>query len=193
MNDPANFAELLRRAQARDNAAAAELIRRYEPTVRRAIRVRLFDIRLRRVFDSMDICQSVMGNFFECLSRGKYPLETSEQLLKLLVTMAHNKLTDQVRRQQAKRRDNRQLAPLGTEVDNVAAPGPTPSRIVAAREILAQVRGRLSVDEMLLLDRRGQGHDWAEIAAETGSTPEAVRKKLSRALSRVQHDPCLAQ
>lgn len=78
MNETSSFAQLIRQAQDRDSTAAAELMRRYEPAVRRAVRLRLFDARLRRVFDSTDICQSVMGNFFDRLARGQYPLESPE-------------------------------------------------------------------------------------------------------------------
>jgi hypothetical protein len=35
-----------------------------DPAIRRVVRVRLQDRQLRRLLDSMDICQSVLGNFF---------------------------------------------------------------------------------------------------------------------------------
>ena len=40
----------------------------------------------------MDICQSVLGSFFVRAATGQYKLETPEHLLKLLTTMARNKL-----------------------------------------------------------------------------------------------------
>src|SRR5206468_2113644 len=58
MAEDASFADLIRRVRQRDEQAAAELVRRYEPAIRVAVRVRLTDPRLRRVVDSMDICQS---------------------------------------------------------------------------------------------------------------------------------------
>jgi len=192
VNESETFVQLIRRAQARDPYAADELMRRYEPAVRRAVRMRLFDARLRRVFDSMDICQSVMGNFFDRLARGQYPLETPDQLIKLLVTMAHNKLTDQVRRQQAQRRDARQVVGHDIHDDELVGPGPTPSKVVEARELLENVRRRLSVEEQRLLEMRHDGEDWADIARKLGSTPEALRKKLARALARVQQEVGLA-
>lgn len=193
MNEPNAFVELIRRAQAKDPQAATELMRRYEPAVRRAVRLRLFDSRLRRVFDSMDICQSVMGNFFDRLARGQYPLESPEQLVNLLVTMAHNKLTDQVRRQQAQRRDARQVASFGVEDGEFADRGPSPSKEVEARELIDAVRQRLTAEERRLLELRHDGWDWADIAAKLGTTPEAARKKLARALERIQLDVNLVQ
>jgi len=48
-----DFGELLRLVRAGDADAAAELVRQYEPEIRRTIRVRLTDPRLRRVVDSI--------------------------------------------------------------------------------------------------------------------------------------------
>lgn len=188
MSEFQSFVSLIRDAQKRDPRAAAELMRRYEPAVRRAVRLRLFDARMRRIFDSVDICQSVMGNFFDRLVQGQYPLETPEQLVKLLVTMANNKLTDQVRRQQAQRRDARQVVGHDVRDNELAAPGPSPSKVIEVREMLEAVRRRMSGEERRLLELRHDGEDWADIARKLGSTPESLRKKLARALSRVQQE-----
>ena len=63
-------------------------MRRYKPTIRRVVHVRLVDRRLQRLFDSMDVCQSVFGSFFVHAALGDYELSTPEQLLNLLVTMS---------------------------------------------------------------------------------------------------------
>jgi RNA polymerase sigma-70 factor (ECF subfamily) len=93
------FADLLRRVRAGDQDAASELVRQFEPAIRRAIRIQLRDHRLRRLLDSMDICQSVMGSFFVRAAMGQYELRKAEDLLKLLATMARNKLATTARRQ----------------------------------------------------------------------------------------------
>ena len=56
---PPTFGDLLTRVRAGDPGAAEELIRKYEPVIRVTVRARLTDSRLRRVMDTMDICQSV--------------------------------------------------------------------------------------------------------------------------------------
>src|SRR5262249_42592666 len=63
MSAESAIAELIRRVRGGDEAAAAELVRRYEPVVRRSARLRL-NPRLRRACDSLDICQAVLGSFF---------------------------------------------------------------------------------------------------------------------------------
>ena len=109
-------------------------------------------------------------------------LDRPENLLRLLVTMARNKVLDHARRQQAARRDQRRVE--GTEIglDAVADPSPSPSQIAVGRELLERVRRELSVEERALADQRALGRDWPEIAAERGATPDALRKKLTRAL-----------
>lgn len=184
MSEPNPFRELIRRVRVGDEAAATELVRTYEPAIRRAARLRLSDSRLRREFDSTDICQSVFASFFTRAALGQYDLDQPEQLLHLLVDMSHKKLTDRVRAAGAARRDYRRLGPL-TPCDDVAARGTNPAREAAGRELLAAFRGRLSDDERRVADQRALGRNWSEIAADRGDSPEALRKRFSRALDRV--------
>lgn len=175
----------MRRVRAGDGDAAAELVRSYEPAIRRVVRLRLGDSRLRRALDSMDVCQSVLGSFFVRANLGQYDLANPEQLLKLLAQMARHKVTDQVRRQRAGQRDVRRVAGNMEVAAEVAAVQPTPSAYVAGRELLDAVRQRLSPEERELAEQRAQGREWAEIAAERGQSAEALRKRLARALDRV--------
>jgi RNA polymerase sigma-70 factor (ECF subfamily) len=188
MAEEHSFQDLIRLVRVGDQAAAAELVRRFEPAIRRAVRIRLVDSRLARVLDSMDICQSVMASFFVRAALGQYELNTPEQLLKLLASMARNKLADQVDRERAECRDNRRVEAGGAETREIAARTTTPSRQVAARELLQEVRRRLSPEEQQLVDLRTQGLEWAEVAARLGGSPEALRKRLARATDRVAQE-----
>lgn len=186
MDAPDDFPVLIQRIRAGDSEAATELVRQYEPEIRRTIRVRLRDNRLRRAFDSLDVCQSVLGNFFARVAVGQFDIDKPEQVLKLLVTMAHNKLNDQVRRHQARRRDNRRQE-AGSPEALAALPdsASSPSQIVAGRELLEMVRKQLTDEERYLAEQRALGRDWAEIAAERGGSPDGLRMKLQRAMDRV--------
>ncbi len=184
MSEDNSFADLIRRVRAGDAEAAAALVRQYEPAIRRSLRLRL-DPRLRRVCDSLDLSQAVLGSFFVRAAAGQYDLDTPAQLLKLLATMARHKLSKARRHQLQARRDARRNTAGGEEVQQVPAEASTPSQQVAARELLAEVRLRLSDVERRLMELRHQGHDWAAIAAELGGSPEALRKKLTRAVDRV--------
>jgi RNA polymerase sigma-70 factor (ECF subfamily) len=185
MPESPTYDELIRRVRAWDQEAAAELIRRYEPAIRRAVRVRLADARLGNLLDSMDICQSVLRSFFVRAAAGQYDLGTPEQLLKLLSAMARNKLTTQARREHAQRRDRRRVVREAPDEDQLVAPGEGPSGEVDARDLFQEVQRRLSPEERRILELRNRGQDWAAIAAELGGGAESLRKKLARAIDRV--------
>jgi hypothetical protein len=77
---PQTFADMIQRVRAGDADAAAELVRWYEPAIRRAVRLHLRDPRLRRILDSVDICQSVLGNFFVRAALGQFDLRNWGQI-----------------------------------------------------------------------------------------------------------------
>ncbi len=192
-SDHESFQSLIARVRSGDEQAAATLVRRYEPAIRRAARVRLVDTRLNRLLESMDICQSVMASFFVRAALGQYELETPDQLLKLLAMMTRNKLAGQVKGHGAAKRDFRRVmtaqgereGETGTGPDRIAGHDPTPSRDLAARELLDEAMRRLSPEEKRILECREDGGQWARIASELGSSPEAIRKRLARAVDRV--------
>jgi RNA polymerase sigma-70 factor (ECF subfamily) len=188
MSDEATFRDLIRRVREGDQDAAAELVRRYEPTIRRVARVRLGDTRLQRLLDSTDICQSVFGSFFVRTALGEYDLSTPEQLLNLLVSMSRKKVVDQARRAKAARRDVRRAEEGGVEGQRLAAPGPSPSQEVAGAELLREFRRRMSEEERQLAEERADGLDWSQIAAKRGDSPEALRKRLARAIDRISEE-----
>jgi RNA polymerase sigma-70 factor (ECF subfamily) len=185
MTEGTNLADFVRRIRSGDEQAAAELVRQYEPVVRREIRVRLTDPGLCRALDSMDICQSVMASFFVQAACGRYDIDEPGQLVKLLIGMARNKLAFAARRERAQRRDARRVVATGVDEVDPAGRAATPSRIVAGKELLREVRERLSDEERQLADRRSQGQGWAEVAAAMGGTPDGRRVQLARALDRV--------
>jgi RNA polymerase sigma factor (sigma-70 family) len=179
------FRELIRRVRTGDQDAASELVQQYEPTIRRVVRVRLTDTRLRAALDSMDICQSVLASFFVRTALGQYELETPDQLLKLLATITRNKLADQARKQRVDRRENLPSGESRSGDGNFVAAEPSPSRQLAARDLLQEVRRRLTSEERQLLELRDQGLDWGQIATARNGSPEALRKRLARAIDRV--------
>jgi RNA polymerase sigma-70 factor (ECF subfamily) len=181
------FLDLIRRVRAGDEEAAAELVRVYEPAIRRAARIRLVDSRLRRVFDSADISQSVFASFFVRAALGQFELEGPENLLRLLVDMSQKKLVDHARKQGAARRDFRRLRSVSQGGD-LAAGGASPWQEVALKELIEEFRHRLSEEERCLADRRVQGVNWNQIAEEFHDSPEALRKKLTRAVDRIAQE-----
>jgi len=179
------FSALIGRVRAGDSAAAPELVRHFEPNVRRVIRLRLTDPRLRRLLDSVDVCQSVLANLCVRVAAGQFDLDTPEQLLKPLATMARDKVLNLVAKHQADRPDVRRIQAGDEALAAVAAAQETPSDAIAGKELLERARQLLTEEERHLADQRRLGRQWGEIGAELGDSPEAPRKKLSRAVDRV--------
>ncbi len=186
--DDNQFRELIQRVRAQDQEAAAELMRRYEKAIRRVVRIHLRDSHLRRVLDSMDICQSVLASFFFRTALGQYELETPEQLLNLLASITRNKLTNQVQHLRAQRRDLRRDASLADDAIALIDRASDPSQQASAREMLERIRAGLDRPERYLAEQRALGRSWKDLAEELGSTDVALRKKLTRALNRVMKE-----
>jgi RNA polymerase sigma-70 factor (ECF subfamily) len=178
------FIRLLRRVRAGDEQAAAELVRRYEPALHRLVRARLRDHRLRRTQDPGDVCQSVFAAFFARVTRGQYELGTAEDLRRLLAVMARNQVISEIRRWQVRARHLPEEVG-GRAIDHLVCPGAPPGRQLEARDLLEAFRRRLGRQERWLADQRFLNRPWAEIAVECGDSPEALRKRLRRALARL--------
>ena len=178
------FLDLLKGVRLGDEDASRELVCLYESEVRRFIRYRLHSPRLRRFLDSVDVCQSVFAKFFARISQGEFDLQDPKQLKQLLLKMANNRLLDHYRKMVSKRRGGGASNVTGQSVDWVADESASPTDELENRELVDLVRGRLSTDEQLLLDQWMQGEDWLAIATRVGASPEAVRKRFTRAVNR---------
>jgi len=163
MSEAAAFPDFLKRIRAGDSQAAEELVRKYESLIRRQVRLNL-DSRLNRIFDSMDVCQSVLKSFFVRTAAGQYDLDDPKELVRLLVSMAQNKLASAARNEHRKKRDQRRTASGDDALAGLAVATPSPSQVVEARDLLAETRRRLTPEERLLADFRGQELEWQEIA-----------------------------
>lgn len=181
------FADLIRRVRIGDQRAAEELVQRYEPQIRREARMRLRDPRLRRIVDSIDICQSVLASFFTRAKAGAYEIDDPRRLIRLLAEMARNKVAGEAQRQNTQKRRSRGIISIAENRDSLALPSREPPMVREAdlREFRQQIRDRLNDDERAVLDLRAEGHEWAEIAARLGGAPVARRMQLKRALDRI--------
>jgi RNA polymerase sigma-70 factor (ECF subfamily) len=180
-----DFSRLLHRVRAGDPDATAELFRRYEPEVRRAVHMRLTDPALRRILDSVDICQSVFAAFYVHAAAGTLEFDQSADLVRLLVRMARNRVIDHHRRLYGPRRGQGLPHESDQALETVADAAPGPVETVANRELLQQVHARLSPRDRYLAEQRGGGRAWTDLARELGESPDALRIRLRRALGEV--------
>jgi RNA polymerase sigma-70 factor (ECF subfamily) len=187
MPDDTSFPDLMARVCHGDARAAEELFRQFEAQVRLEVQLRLRDPRLRRLVDEADVCQSVMLSFFVRARLGDYDLADAKELMRLLAGMARNKVAAQARRHAADRRDFRRARGLAGAA-TMAAGDASPSQLVAAEELLRELRARLSEEERRIADLRVAGKTWTEVAEQLGGTADARRVQLQRAAGRVGRD-----
>jgi DNA-directed RNA polymerase specialized sigma24 family protein len=175
--DFGEFFAALRRGEPR---AADEFARRYAPLLRRVVRLRLAGSRLRRLFDSLDFCQSVLAGLLPRFVAGRYEPKSDEELAKLLVTAALNRVRYRLRGLKSHG---------GGLPDGWDAPdgGQTPGEAVARLDLAGACWERLSGDERWLFEQSAVlGRGWEEIAREVGGSPDALRVRLRRACVRVR-------
>jgi hypothetical protein len=183
-----SFWELMDRVRRGDEAATADLVRRFEPEVRREVRTWLRRQRLsalNRILDSADICQSVLARFFARYAEGRLELCSPEHLRNLLLFMARNSFLQHVRSNQAVRRDRRRTVALAHQ-DPPEPPGrASPADVAVEHELLELIRSRLTPEERELAERRAQGQSWSDIVASMGGTVAGRRMQLCRAEARI--------
>lgn len=179
------FNELVARACNRDSHAAAEIVRHYEPELRRVIRYELRNPQVRRLFDSLDVFQSIMAGFFARLYAGEIHATNPRQLFGLLRVMARHKVADKAKYvKSVKRGGSIRRGSMGSG-SKVADTGTGPDEAMAVHDLVSVVRERLSPELRTVLDHRLSGCQWAEIASGAGVSSDAIRKALSRAVDRI--------
>jgi RNA polymerase sigma factor (sigma-70 family) len=182
--DP-EFADFVRRIRAGDDQAATELVNRFESLIRREVRLRISGSQVNRAFDSLDVSQSVLANFFARAATGQFELEHADQLARLLVTMARNKLVSRVRSERRQIRDIRRVTVDRDALDRVADEQQSPSEIVVRKELLERLRVLLNDEERQIMDLRNQGLGWDEVATRLGGSGQARRMQMSRGIERL--------
>jgi DNA-directed RNA polymerase specialized sigma24 family protein len=191
MSGELSLLELLTLTLEGNQEASAELLHQLLPVIRRAVRVHLPPTDpLRRLFDSLDISQSVLITFLAKAGAGAIGFHNPEELRGLLRQMAAQKFIDKTRSAEAECRDHRREVG-DAALANVLQPGPRPDEVVADRELYQSVRGCLTHREREMADLWVAGHQFQDIAAQMHDAhgrpmkSNTVRMALERAFHRV--------
>ncbi len=187
-----DFADLIARARAGDEAAVAALMGRFEPEVRTMVRVRL-PRALRNQFDSMDFVQAVWKSVFTGPAGDAPAIADAGQFRGFLAGVARNKVYEEYRRRTRTKkydlgREERLYVRKG-ERDvprEVEASDPTPSENVQAGDRLGQLlRGR-SEHESQMVQLRRLGLSFAEIAGRLNTNERSVRRVIDAIRERME-------
>jgi RNA polymerase sigma factor (sigma-70 family) len=186
-NHESNASEdLVRAARAGDRISFEGLLRRSEERLVRLVRARMGDV-LRGFEESSDLVQSALAEAVRSLPRFEYSGEGS--FLRWLSTIVEHKIRHHLRDLQRKRRDP---ARLGAEpMTGIPGNVTTPSEAAMGRELEERYAAALDqlepAEQEVLLLHLDLGCSHAEIADALGApSPEAVRKRIARALVRLE-------
>jgi DNA-directed RNA polymerase specialized sigma24 family protein len=84
------------------------------------------------------------------------------------------------------RRDARRVSEAAAEgLDRVPDAEDGPGEVLATKELLDRFRRSLSDEERQIVELRGDGLTWADVAARLGGTAQSRRMQLCRAVERV--------
>src|SRR5260370_25859371 len=121
MSEDAAFAEVMGRLRAGDQAAAAEVFRRFANRLIGLARAHL-DHRIRQKVDPEDVMQSALKSFFLRHADGQFDLESWNGLWSMLVVITLRKCGHQVEHYRAAcRAVEREQAPSGWADDSSAS------------------------------------------------------------------------
>jgi DNA-directed RNA polymerase specialized sigma24 family protein len=129
--DDQEFSDFLAALRQREPRAYDQLVALCGPDLRGLIRSWLGNVQLRRVADSVDIWQSVLIKFDECVRNGQFQGATFPQLESYLRTLARNRFFDLLRREQAAKRQPPIDPRRPLETAEVADTGSSPSQHLA--------------------------------------------------------------
>lgn len=181
MPGTADFLSLLEACRRREPAATAELVRRYLPHVRAAVRRRLAtNMRLR--FDSHDFAQDVWLSFFRA-ALDREDLCTETGLLAYLSQMARLKVAEEYRHQTTQKVGLTRAVPIAGTAD-AADREPTPSAVLIAADEWERITAGLPDRERQMLQMLRDGHTHADTAATFQLSEKTVQRLVRRLLAR---------
>lgn len=185
--------QLVERAARGDQAAVERLLEMHLPSVRAFVRAHM-NAQLRARESSSDIVQSVCRELLTHQDRFQHPSEGA--FAAWLFTTARRKISNRVRDMERDKRDvGREVTGNGGDAFDLASLGAaysrftSPSASVMRREEVERLEGALERmtpehREVLTLAHLA-GLSRKEIAEQIGSTEEAVRAMLHRAMARL--------
>jgi RNA polymerase sigma-70 factor (ECF subfamily) len=186
-------ADLMARWREGDEDAATELFRRYAERLIALARSRL-SARLANHVDPEDVVQSAYRSFFTGARAGRYALQRSGDLWRLLVAITLHKLHHQVERHTAGKRAAGRECRFGHESNLVQLQGqlharePTPAEAAALADTLEQLLRGLEPLQRRMVELRLQGCGLEEIAAEVRRSERTVRRLLERIKERLRQE-----
>jgi RNA polymerase sigma-70 factor (ECF subfamily) len=188
MSTSEDFPNLLVRVRQGDEAAVAELVRSYEPELRRVAHARLGPV-LRPYLDSMDLVQSIHRSLLVGLRQNRFDFATPEDLIALGVTMLRRKVARLWRKLQAG-------PPRAIDAESIliqiGGSSDDPVRAAQYHDLVRRVLDGLHESDRRLIELRLQGCSTAEAARQLGVDSAVLRVRLQRLRQRFRENGVMA-
>lgn len=139
-------------------------------------------------FDPEDVVQSVFRTFFRRAAAGQYELPDGEELWRLILVIALNKIRGLGIHHRADKRDARRTQTIGHWGAHGGADGTHEAALATLNMVIAELLTELPEASRRMIELRIEGHEVADIAAETGRSQRSVERILQhfrQRLSRV--------
>jgi RNA polymerase sigma-70 factor (ECF subfamily) len=182
---PSSDRSLLVRFREGSQDAATQLYRRYAQRLRELAQAQFSDT-LARQLEADDIVQSVFGSFFRGASQGHYDVPDGEELWRLFLVIALNKVRARARWHKAAKRDVRRTA--GGEgyeaaLDRVAAEDDAAAALL--QMCVDDAVAQLPEAHQKALRLRIEGYEVSEIAQMLGRSMRSTERQLQEARQKL--------
>jgi RNA polymerase sigma-70 factor (ECF subfamily) len=181
----ASDGSLVRRLRGGSEDAATQLYTRYAKRLRALARANTSAQLARRV-DAEDIVQSVFRIFFAGASKGLYDVPAGDDLWKLLLVIALNKIRGASVFHNAAKRDVRVTADLERLEPTAEPENEEEFTANFLRLVVNDTLERLPPAERRMLELRMDGYDVTEIAARVSRSKRTVERTLQQARTRLK-------
>ncbi len=176
---------LLQRLRQGSQDAATQLYLRYAHRLRALAEAQSSADLARRV-DADDIVQSIFSSFFRGASQGYYEVPEGEDLWKLFLVIALNKIRAKGNYHRAARRDVR-MTVASDDFDQlpVASGNPDDGDLAFLRLAVAEALDKLPPQHKQIVTLRIEGHEVGVIAELVGRSHRTVERILQQARERL--------
>jgi RNA polymerase sigma-70 factor, ECF subfamily len=176
--DESSDRSLLRRFRSGQADASTQLYLRYANRLQ-ALAARRTSPELGRRLDPEDIVQTVFRTFFRRVAEGSYDVPDGEEIWKLLLVIALNKIRDAGAHHKAAKRDVRRTSSgEANELAIRSAAGKDEAALAVLRMVVDDVLEDLTESHRRIIELRIEGHEVAEISREVGRSKRSVERVL---------------
>ena len=176
---------LLERYRRGHDDAPTQLYLRYAERLR-ALAAQASSPGLSARVDPEDIVQSVFRTFFRRAAQGQYDIPEGEEIWKLLLVMALNKIRSLGEFHRAARRDMRKTTSIGADDPTLASQSDQDaSALTILRLVIDEVLESLPSSHRPIAEMRIEGYEMAEIAERTQRSKRTVERVLQEFRQRL--------